>query len=96
MLCRKQCGSGSAGFRSQLIWIYTVLNSLCLVFVHYLFFNMGQVKLSMDKYLAAIYLSLGKYKLLLFPHPWTPYLDLSYTVNRGGKERLGTYSFSFS
>ena len=27
----------------------------------YLFFNMGQVKLSMDKYLMAIYLSLGKY-----------------------------------
>ena len=31
-------------------------------FVHYPFFNMGQVKLSMDKYLMAIYLSLGKYK----------------------------------
>ena len=37
-------------------------------FVHYLFFNMGQVKLSMDKYLMAIYLSLGKYKFLLFSH----------------------------
>ena len=30
---------------------------------------MKQVKLSMDKSLLAIYLSLGKYKLLLFPHP---------------------------
>ena len=39
------------------------------IFVHYLFINMGQVKRSMDKYLMAIYLSLGKYKLLLFPHP---------------------------
>ena len=38
--------------------------------MHYLFFfNIGQVKLSMDKYLMVIYLSLGKYKLLLFPHP---------------------------
>ena len=40
------------------------------LFVHYLFRNMQQVKLSMDKYLLAIYLSLGKYKLLPFPHPW--------------------------
>ena len=31
--------------------------------------NMGEVKLSTDKYLMAIYLSLGKYKLLLFPYP---------------------------
>ena len=38
------------------------------VFVHYLFFNMGQVKLSMDKYVVAIYLSLGKYKHLLFSY----------------------------
>ena len=38
------------------------------VFVHYLFFYMGQVKFYMEKYLMAIYLSLGKYKLLLFPH----------------------------
>ena len=36
--------------------------------MHYLFFNMGQVKLSMDKYVMAIYFSLGKYKHLLFPH----------------------------
>ena len=36
------------------------------VFVHYLFFTMGQVNFSMDKYLMAIYLSLGKYKHLLF------------------------------
>ena len=39
------------------------------IFVYYLFFIMGQVKLSMDKYLMHFYLSLGKYKLLLFPHP---------------------------
>ena len=39
------------------------------IFVHYLFFNMGKIKLFMDKYPMAIYLSLGKYKLLLFPHP---------------------------
>ena len=38
------------------------------IFVHYLFFDMGQVKLSLDKYPMAIYLSLGKYQLLLFPH----------------------------
>ena len=38
------------------------------IFVHCLLFNMGQVKLSMDKYLMAIYFSLGKNKLLLFPH----------------------------
>ena len=31
---------------------------------------MNQVKLSMDKRLMVIYLSLGKYKLLLFPHPF--------------------------
>ena len=38
------------------------------IFVHYLVIK-GQVKRSMDKYLMAIYLSLGKYKLLQFPHP---------------------------
>ena len=52
----------------------------CLLFEHsegfaqiltnYLFFNMGQVKLSMDIYPMAIYLSLGRCKLLLFPHLW--------------------------
>ena len=31
--------------------------------------NMGVVKLSMDKYLMAIYLSLGKYKLCYFHTP---------------------------
>ena len=39
--------------------------------MHYLFFNMGQKQLSIDKNLMAIYLFLGKYKLLLFPHPWS-------------------------
>ena len=43
-------------------------DSFAQVFVHYLFFNIGQVKLSMDKYLMANYLSLGKYKLLIFSH----------------------------
>ena len=41
------------------------LRSFCIIGS----FNMGQVKLSMDMCLIAIYLSLGKYKLLLFPHP---------------------------
>ena len=53
--------------------VYTCIvfkQSEAQIFVYYLFFNMGQVKLSMDKYLMAIYLSLGKYKLLLFRHPW--------------------------
>ena len=36
-------------------------------FVHYMF--LGQVDLSLEKYLMTIYLSLGKYQLLLFPHP---------------------------
>ena len=41
------------------------------IFVYYLFVNVGQVHVTlfMDKYLMAIYLSLGKYKLLLFAHP---------------------------
>ena len=39
------------------------------IFVHYLFFNMGQVELSMDKYIMAIYLSMSKYQFLRFPHP---------------------------
>ena len=36
-------------------------------FVHYLFF--GTSKIVLDKYIMAIYLSLGKYKTFLFPHP---------------------------
>ena len=39
------------------------LNSL----PHYLFF--GTSKISLGKYFMAIYLSLGKFKILLFPHP---------------------------
>ena len=31
--------------------------------------NMGQIKLTMDKFLMVIYLSLGKYNVLLFPNP---------------------------
>ena len=31
--------------------------------------NMGQVKLTMDKFLMVIYLSLGKNNVLLFPNP---------------------------
>ena len=38
-------------------------------FVHHLFYGTGQVKLSLDKYFMAMYLSLGKYQLLLYPHP---------------------------
>ena len=30
----------------------------------------GQVKVSYDKYIMVIYLSLDKEKILLFPHPW--------------------------
>ena len=39
------------------------LSSLCI------FCSLGQVKFSLDKYIMAIYLSQGKYKILLFPHP---------------------------
>ena len=38
------------------------LGSLCITC------SLGQVKFSLDKYIMAIYLSLGKYKILLFPH----------------------------
>ena len=31
--------------------------------------SLGQVKLSLDKYIMDIYLSLSKYKILLFAHP---------------------------
>ena len=39
------------------------LSSLCIIC------SLGQVKLSLDKYLTTIYLSLGKYQLLLFHCP---------------------------
>ena len=39
------------------------LSSLCIIC------SLGHVKLSLDKYQMTIYLSLGKYKILLFPHP---------------------------
>ena len=38
------------------------LGSLCIICY------LGQVKISLDKYIMAINLSLGKYKILLFPH----------------------------
>ena len=41
------------------------LRSLCIIC------SLGRVKFSLDKYIMAIYLSLGKYKMLLFPHPWS-------------------------
>ena len=64
---------------NSFVWFHTVFkgfkqvfclssDSLAQTFVHYLFFSMGQVKLSMDMYAMAIYLFLGKYKFLLFPH----------------------------
>ena len=40
------------------------LNSLCIIC------SLGQVKFSFYKYIMVIYLSLGKYKIVLFPHPW--------------------------
>ena len=73
--------SKSTLFSLVYVWFHTAFKGVyrCILFknskgfpqiiMHYLFFNMGQVKLSMDKYLMAIYLSLGKYKRLLFPHP---------------------------
>ena len=41
------------------------LSSLCII-------SLGQVKFSLDKYIMAIKfcLSLSKYEMLLFPHPW--------------------------
>ena len=40
------------------------LSSLCIIY------SLGQVKFPLDKYIMAIYLSLGKYFFfLLFPHP---------------------------
>ena len=54
------------------IWFHTVFERInCLSMVRYkLICSFGQVKFSMDKYIMAIYLSLDKYKILLFPHPW--------------------------
>ena len=51
------------------MYIFKHSEGFAQIFEHYLFFNMGQDTLSMDKYLMAIYLCLGMYKLLLFPHP---------------------------
>ena len=39
------------------------LGSLCIIT------SLGQVKVSLDKYIMVNYLSMGKYKILLFPHP---------------------------
>ena len=39
-------------------------SSLCIIY------SLEQVKFSLDKYITAIQLSLGKYKILLFPHPY--------------------------
>ena len=47
------------------MFIYKVrdkLGSLCITC------SLGQVRFSLDKHIMAIYLSLGKYKILLFPH----------------------------
>ena len=49
--------------------LYKHSEGFAKIFLHYLYFNMGQVKLSVDKYILAICLSLGNYQLLLFPHP---------------------------
>ena len=46
---------------------YQQSKGLAEFFVHYLFF--GKTKISLDKYILAIYLSLGKYKILPFPQP---------------------------
>ena len=67
------CGTGHC-FNSLCIvsysfkGVYMHSDGFTQVFVQYLFFNMGQVKLSMNKYLMAIYSSQGKYKLLPFSH----------------------------
>ena len=58
------------------MYIFKHSEGFAQIFEHYLFFNVGQVKLSMDKFLMAIYLSLDKYKLLLFPHPCLMGLEL--------------------
>ena len=54
--CFKECMHGISKVRSK-------LSSLCTIC------SLGQVKFSFDNYIMTIYLSLGKYKNLLFPHP---------------------------
>ena len=65
--------SGSTLFTRELIsaWFHTVFKRVkCLSTERYkLICTVGQVKFSLDKYIMAIYLSLDKYKILLFPHP---------------------------
>ena len=51
---------------------------------------MGQVKLSMDKYHMAIYLSLGKYKLLLFPTPDRGQSNMLSTMTKIGQKSIET------
>ena len=64
---------------NSFVWFHTVFkgfkqvfcfssDGLAQTFVQYLFFSMGQAKLSMDMYVMAIYVFLGKYKFLLFPN----------------------------
>ena len=56
---------------------------------------MEQVKLSMDKYLMAIYLSLGKYQLLLFPQPCIPtFINCNSLCAAVAKARWGGGDFS--
>ena len=45
--------------------------------------SLGQVTLSLDKYLMTIYLSLGKYQLLLFPHSWLIYREKVSEYDQG-------------
>ena len=57
-------------------WFHTVFESVnCLSTERYkLICTVGQVKFSLDKYIMAIYLSLDKEKILLFPHPCLSFL----------------------
>ena len=68
-----QLGSGSTLFTRELIsaWFYTVFESVnCLSTERYkLICTFGQVKFSLDKYIMAIFLSLDKWKILLFSLP---------------------------
>ena len=51
------------------------------IFVHYLFFNTGQVKLSMVKYLMSIYLSLGAISTpLIWQLKILPYISRHYLI----------------
>ena len=52
-------------------WFHTVFEGVnCLSTERYkLICTIGQVKFLLDKYIMAIYLSLKKSKILLFPHP---------------------------